>query len=101
MVYTCAIYENASTPLFEAQLAKLDHVAQSIGLKKGEKLLDIGCGWGRLIEHMSSKYGADATGITLSTDQKDYAEKNIITSKNARIVLHDFTTWDQPAGSFD
>lgn len=101
MKYTCAIYKDANTSLYDAQIAALDFVADSIGLKKGDKLLDIGCGWGRLIEHMSSKYGADATGITLSTDQKAYAEKNIITSKNARIVLHDFTTWDMPAGSFD
>jgi len=101
MVYTCAIYKDADTSLYDAQIAKLDFIAESIGLKKGDKLLDIGCGWGRLIEHMSSKYGANATGITLSTDQKEYAEKNIITSNNARIVLHDFTTWDQPAGSFD
>jgi cyclopropane fatty-acyl-phospholipid synthase-like methyltransferase len=101
MVYTGAIYHDAKTSLYDAQMNKLDHVAQSIGLRKGDNLLDIGCGWGRLIEHMSSKYGANATGITLSTDQKEYAEKNIITSSNARIVLHDFMTWDVPQGSFD
>lgn len=102
MVYTGAIYDNEKTSLFDAQLAKLDHVAQSIDLKKGDKLLDIGCGWGRLIDHMSTKYGADATGITLSSDQKAYAEKNIIQKpESARIVLHDFMTWDVPAKSFD
>merc|ERR1719515_342647 len=101
MIYTSAIYDDEDTTLWQAQMNKLDHVAQSIGLKKGEKLLDIGCGWGRLIEVMSSKYGAIATGITLSQDQKEYAEKNVITSRNASIVLHDFMTWDVPDGSFD
>merc|ERR1719281_155830 len=101
MVYTGAVYDDSHTSLFEAQLNKLDHVAESIGLKPGDKLLDIGCGWGRLIEHMATKYGAISTGITLSTDQKEYAEKNIVTSKNVNIVLHDFMEWDVPAGSFD
>jgi len=101
MVYTCAVYQDESTSLFDAQINKLDFVAQSIGLRQGDNLLDIGCGWGRLIEHMATKYGANATGITLSSDQKEYAEKNIITSKNARIVLHDFMTWDIPEKSFD
>jgi cyclopropane fatty-acyl-phospholipid synthase-like methyltransferase len=102
MVYTGAVYANASTSLYDAQLAKLDHVAQSVGLQPGDKLLDIGCGWGRLIDHMSSKYGADATGITLSSDQKAYAEANIIQMpEKARIVLHDFMTWDVPEKSFD
>jgi cyclopropane fatty-acyl-phospholipid synthase-like methyltransferase len=102
MVYTGAIYENSETSLYDAQIAKLDHVAQSIGLQAGDKLLDIGCGWGRLIDHMSATYGADATGITLSSDQKEYAEKNIIRKPDkARIVLHDFMTWDVPEKSFD
>jgi len=79
-----------------------DHVAQSIDLKKGDKLLDIGCGWGRLLDYFSTKYGADATGITLSSDQKEYAEKNIISKpESARIVLHDFMTWNAPEKSFD
>merc|ERR1719399_1449179 len=101
MVYTGAIYDDAHNSLYEAQMNKLDNVAESIGLKPGENLLDIGCGWGRLIEHMATKFGANATGITLSTDQKAYAEKNIIKSKNAKIVLHDFMTWDIPDKSFD
>lgn len=101
MVYTGAVYDENHTTLFDAQMNKLDHVAQSIGLQKGDKLLDIGCGWGRLIEYMATKYGAIATGITLSTDQKEYAEKNVITNKNAKIVLNDFMTWDVPDGSFD
>merc|ERR1719191_1368412 len=102
MVYTGAIYDDDNTSLFDAQLTKLDHVAKSINLKSGEQLLDVGCGWGRLLDHMSTKYGANVTGITLSTDQKAYAEKNIIKSpEKARIVLDDFWTWDVPENSFD
>jgi cyclopropane fatty-acyl-phospholipid synthase-like methyltransferase len=101
MVYTGAIYDDAHTTLFDAQINKLDHVAQSIGLQKGDNLLDIGCGWGRLAEYLSSAYGANVTGLTLSSDQKEYAEKNIITSSNVKLVLHDFMTWQGHDGFFD
>lgn len=79
---------------------KLDYVAHALDLQKGEKLLDIGCGWGRLVKHMTEKYGADVTGITLSGDQKKYGEK-LNGDNGGKIVLHDFMTVDFPEKSFD
>lgn len=100
MVYTSGIYKTGKETLKEAQDYKLDYVAHALDLQKGEKLLDIGCGWGRLLKHMTEKYGADATGVTLSSDQKKYGEK-LNGDNGAKIVLHDFMTVDFPEKSFD
>jgi len=72
MVYTSGIYKTGKETLVEAQDYKLDYVANAIELKKGDKVLDIGCGWGRLVKHFTEKYGAKVHGITLSTEQRKY-----------------------------
>ena len=61
MVYTSGIYHNGDESLVEAQAYKLDYVAQALGLKKGDNVLDIGCGWGRLAKHLAEKHGANVT----------------------------------------
>jgi len=68
MVYTCGYWENAST-LDEAQEAKFDLVCKKIGLKKGQKILDIGCGWGSFAKYAAEKYGVSVVGITVSAEQ--------------------------------
>lgn len=74
-VYTGAIYDKPdSNNIWEAQLNKLDFIAHAIGVKPGDKAMDIGCGWGRLSNHLASK-GADVTGITMSTDQQAYGRR--------------------------
>jgi cyclopropane-fatty-acyl-phospholipid synthase len=70
MVYTCA-YWNKSNTLDDAQEAKLDLVCKKIGLKKGDRVLDIGCGWGSFAEFAAKKYGAHVVGITVSKEQLD------------------------------
>ena len=64
MVYTSGIYKNGDETLVEAQDYKLDYVANAIELKKGDKVLDIGCGWGRLVKHFTEKFGALTHSIT-------------------------------------
>merc|ERR1711865_1185757 len=72
MVYTSGIYKHGNESLMEAQLYKLDYVANAIELKKGDSVLDIGCGWGRLVQHFSDKYGAKVMGVTLSSEQRKF-----------------------------
>lgn len=69
MVYTCAYWKDART-LDEAQEAKLDLVCKKIGLKSGQHVLDIGCGWGSFAKFAAERYGAEVTGVTVSREQK-------------------------------
>lgn len=76
MVYSCAYWSPGGT-LEEAQRDKLDLVCRKLGLKEGERLLDVGCGWGSMALHAAREYGVRVTGITLSTEQAAYARKRI------------------------
>ncbi len=77
LVYSCAYFETPDTSLDAAQEAKLDLVCRKLRLGPGTRLLDIGCGWGSLVFHAAERYGAEATGITLSAAQADWAAKQI------------------------
>jgi cyclopropane-fatty-acyl-phospholipid synthase len=68
MVYTCGYWKNATT-LDEAQDAKLDLVCRKIGLQPGQRVLDIGCGWGSFAKFAAEKYGAEVVGVTVSKEQ--------------------------------
>jgi len=69
MVYSCAYFEKTDTSLEQAQLRKLDLICRKLDLQPGERLLDIGSGWGGLLIHAASHYGVHADGITLSENQ--------------------------------
>jgi len=77
MMYTCAYFRNQADDLETAQLAKIEHICRKLRLKKGDKLLDIGCGWGGLIIHAAKHYGVEALGITLSAAQAELATQRI------------------------
>jgi len=68
MVYSCGYWKNAQT-LDEAQEAKLDLVCRKVGIKKGDRILDIGCGWGSFARYAAERYGASVVGITVSQEQ--------------------------------
>ncbi len=76
-VYSCAYYEAADQSLEQAQRNKLDYICRKLRLKPGERLLDIGCGWGALICWAAEHYGVNAHGITLSQNQYDHAQRMI------------------------
>jgi len=77
LIYSCAYFSKPDESLDSAQANKLDYVCRKLRLKPGEKLLDIGCGWGGLLVHAAKKYGASCTGITLSKNQAEYARRKI------------------------
>lgn len=76
MVYSCAYWEDGGT-LEDAQRDKLDLVCRKLALKEGDRLLDVGCGWGSMAIHAAREYGARVTGVTLSTEQAAFARKRI------------------------
>jgi len=77
MVYSCAFFSREGATLEEAQRAKLELVCRKLALAPGERLLDVGCGWGALVEHAASRHGARATGITLSVHQAEAARARL------------------------
>jgi len=74
MGYTCGYYPSEKATMDEAQNEKMDIICRKLQLKKGDKLLDIGCGWGNFAVYAARHYDVDVTGITLSSEQKKYAE---------------------------
>ncbi|MGI8827913.1 MAG: class I SAM-dependent methyltransferase [Chloroflexota bacterium] len=77
MVYSCAYFQEPAWDLDAAQDAKLELLCRKLRLQPGERLLDIGCGWGALIMHAAERYGVRATGITLSEPQATLARARI------------------------
>ena len=75
MVYSCGYWDNAKN-LDEAQEAKLDLICKKLGLKKGMKVLDIGCGWGGFVKYAAEKYGVECEGITISKKQYYFAKES-------------------------
>jgi cyclopropane-fatty-acyl-phospholipid synthase len=93
MVYSCAYFRSADDALDDAQAQKLDHICRKLQLKPGQRLLDIGCGWGGLVMWAAEKYGVDATGITLSQPQADLAKSRIAAaglSDRCRVEVLDY-----------
>jgi len=76
MNYSSALYTGAET-LERAQLQKLDRIGDLLALAGGERVLEIGCGWGALAERLICRYGATVCGITLSTEQLAYAKARL------------------------
>jgi cyclopropane-fatty-acyl-phospholipid synthase len=77
MVYSCAYFENGDEDLATAQVKKIDHILDKIGLQEGHTLLDIGCGWGALAIRAAQRYGARCVGITLSENQTRLAREQV------------------------
>lgn len=103
MVYSCAYFKTGQEDIHTAQEQKLDHICRKLMLQAGEKFLDIGCGWGGLIRWAARHYGVDATGITLSRNQYEYANARIAEeglADRCRVLLMDYR--DMPGqGEFD
>ncbi|MEV7345716.1 class I SAM-dependent methyltransferase [Streptomyces sp. NPDC093544] len=77
MVYSCAYWESGEATLEEAQRDKLDLIARKLDLKAGQRLLDVGCGWGSMAIHAAREYGVSVVGVTLSQEQAAYARKRV------------------------
>jgi cyclopropane-fatty-acyl-phospholipid synthase len=97
--YSCAYFETQDATIDDAQLAKKRHIAAKLRIKGGQRVLDIGSGWGGLGLYLAEIAGADVTGVTLSTEQLQVAnaraaEKGLTGS--ARFLLQDYRDIDGP-----
>ena len=77
-VYSCAYFTSPDESLDQAQRNKLEHICRKLRLQPGERLLDIGCGWGALVCWAARQHGVRAHGITLSRQQLEYAQQRIL-----------------------
>ena len=103
MVYSCAYFASADDDLDTAQKHKLDYICRKLRLRPGERLLDIGCGWGGLVIYAAQHYGVEAYGITLSEPQAEFAQRRIeeagLTGK-CKVEVRDYRDVHE-ADSFD
>ena len=103
MIYSCGYFARADDDLESAQESKLELICRKLRLKPGERLLDIGCGWGGLIMHAAKRYGVSALGITLSEAQAELARERIAASglsDRCRVEIRDYRELPRDA-SFD
>ena len=85
MQYSAALFSDRNQPLEAAQRAKLDRIVELLDIKGGERVLEIGCGWGAVMERLSLQ--CDVTGITLSQEQLVYAQQRVV---GAKALLQDY-----------
>ncbi|ODQ64012.1 S-adenosyl-L-methionine-dependent methyltransferase [Nadsonia fulvescens var. elongata DSM 6958] len=103
MIYTSGVISDAAKEesLEELQDNKLRIVCEKIGLKKGDQMLDLGCGWGTLARYASTQYGASVTGITLGRNQTAWGNGNLakdgVSSSQSKIVCVDYRDTPLPA----
>ena len=101
--YSCAYFESPEASLPEAQKSKLDYVCRKLRLRPGQRLLDMGCGWGALVMHAAANYGVEALGLTLSRHQAEVARERIraagLASK-CRVEVENFLEFP-PSETFD
>jgi cyclopropane-fatty-acyl-phospholipid synthase len=102
MTYTCAVYPTLDSTLEEAQHEKYDLICRKLDLKPGDRLLDIGCGWGGMVRHAAKHYGVKVLGVTLSREQATWAQDEIKRQGLDHLAEVRFSDYrDVPEGEFD
>jgi cyclopropane-fatty-acyl-phospholipid synthase len=101
LVYSCAYFADPDEKLETAQARKLDVVCRKLRLEPGQRLLDIGCGWGSMLLHAAEHYGVHGVGVTLSQTQKDAADERIAAAGLADRVEVRLEDYRDVQGEFD
>ncbi len=101
MVYSCAYYETGYEDLSQAQQAKLRHLCRKLRLQPGERLLDVGCGWGGLARFAAREFGVEVLGITLSQAQLEWGRRRVAEEglgQQVRLEFMDYRDLPQDQG---
>ncbi|HEX4591612.1 MAG TPA: class I SAM-dependent methyltransferase, partial [Gemmataceae bacterium] len=103
LVYSCAYFKNETDDIETAEEQKLDHICKKLRLKPGDRVLDVGCGWGGLAQFAAERYGANVYGVTLSRKQQEWAEAFISRTgvqDRCKVDYRDYRDINEPE-SFD
>jgi cyclopropane-fatty-acyl-phospholipid synthase len=101
LTYSCAYFENESDTLKDAQFGKYEHICRKLRLRRGDSLIDIGCGWGGMMIYAAKKYGVESVGCTLSEKQFEYATEAVAKEglqDKVKVLLKDYREIE---GQFD
>jgi cyclopropane-fatty-acyl-phospholipid synthase len=101
MLYSCAYFRTEEDSLEQAQVNKLEMICRKLRLKKGDRFLDVGSGWGALICYAAKNFGVRAHGVTLSQTQYEYCKEKIKAlglEEQVQVELRDYETLE---GTYD
>ncbi|MBZ9802178.1 SAM-dependent methyltransferase [Mesorhizobium sp. ES1-6] len=101
MVYTCAYFTDFANGIDQAQKDKLDHICRKLRLRPGDRLLDIGCGWGAMLIHAAKHYGAIGHGVSLSEEQTRLARERIRAERLEDRITIDIKSYTELDGGYD
>lgn len=101
MIYSAAHFEDPSMSLEDAQREKLDRICQDLRLRRGDRFLDVGCGWGGLIIHAAQQFGVNAFGCTLAREQWEAARQCVEAHGLGGRVSVELRDYRQVKGRFD
>jgi cyclopropane-fatty-acyl-phospholipid synthase len=101
MQYSCGYFRSPDDALDTAQTAKLEHICRKLRLRAGDRLLDIGCGWGGLLEYAATRHGVEGLGITLSEPQAGAANERFERAGVADRAHAEVCDYREVRGSFD
>ena len=99
--YSCAYFKTGEEPLEQAQLDKKRHIAAKLLLRPGQRVLDIGSGWGGMGLFLSRQFGVDVTGVTLSKEQHAVSSRRALEDGVADTVRFKLLDYRQEAGTYD
>jgi len=99
--YSCAYYKSPDDTLEQAQKQKMAHIAAKLVLQPGQKILDIGCGWGGLARYLAKQVDVNVTGVTLSRNQLAYAKEVAADLKMTEKVDYRLTDYRDITEQFD
>ena len=98
--YSCALFKDPNESLEQAQTNKLIHIAKKLDLKKGERLLDIGCGWGGASRYFAKEFGCEVHGISLASNQIDYCKKKARESRLDNLLSYKLCDYRNVEGRY-
>jgi cyclopropane-fatty-acyl-phospholipid synthase len=101
LTYSCAYWADGIVTLDQAQDAKHEHICRKLMLRPGDRLVDVGCGWGAMLSYAARRYGVEGVGYTLSTEQQEYANERLRAEglyPKVRVELEDYR---EATGSFN